>query len=211
MLGAFDAIRGQRSAHSLATGPVTVEPGERERTMLKQNVIVKPTCRTRIIDQPFISPLLFTITPALSVRVQTYEDDYMGLWCLVTTQKIYLQNTELFHPSVDMASVVLQQLQVLLQGSRSHKNCLTHSASSPSLLIPFLPHFLSPSTPLSFFFPVSFSLPFFLSSGFPFLTVARTRSPAPAAGNRFRRPFIYTLDGNDVQLLGSSITLFKYR
>ena len=26
MLGAFDAIRGHKSAHSLATGPVTVEP-----------------------------------------------------------------------------------------------------------------------------------------------------------------------------------------
>ena len=32
--------------------------------------------------------------------------------------------------------------------------------------------------------------PFFLSSGFPFFTVASTRSPAPAAGRRFSRPFI---------------------
>ena len=27
MLGALEAIRGHKSAHSLATGPVTVEPG----------------------------------------------------------------------------------------------------------------------------------------------------------------------------------------
>jgi hypothetical protein len=40
MLLALLAILGQRSAHSLATGPVMAEP--------------------------FISPLLFTITPALS-------------------------------------------------------------------------------------------------------------------------------------------------
>ena len=33
-------------------------------------------------------------------------------------------------------------------------------------------------------------LPFFLSSGFPFFTVAKTRSPAPAAGRRFRRPLM---------------------
>ena len=42
MLLALLAILGQRSAHSLATGPVMAEP--------------------------FISPLLFTITPALSYR-----------------------------------------------------------------------------------------------------------------------------------------------
>ena len=30
-LGAWDAIRGQRSAHSLATGPVTVEPKQKQR------------------------------------------------------------------------------------------------------------------------------------------------------------------------------------
>lgn len=39
---AFDAIRGHMSAHSFATGPATAEP--------------------------FISPLLFTITPALSSK-----------------------------------------------------------------------------------------------------------------------------------------------
>lgn len=33
-------------------------------------------------------------------------------------------------------------------------------------------------------------LPFFLRSGFPFFTVAKTRSPAPAAGRRFNRPLI---------------------
>ena len=32
--------------------------------------------------------------------------------------------------------------------------------------------------------------PFFLSSGFPFLTVAKTMSPDPAAGSRLRRPLI---------------------
>lgn len=39
---AFEAIRGHRSAHSFATGPV--------------------------IAEPFISPLLFTMTPALSSK-----------------------------------------------------------------------------------------------------------------------------------------------
>ena len=33
-------------------------------------------------------------------------------------------------------------------------------------------------------------LPFFLSSGFPFLTVANTISPDPAAGSLLRRPLI---------------------
>lgn len=34
------------------------------------------------------------------------------------------------------------------------------------------------------------TLPFFLSSGFPFLTVARTMSPDAAAGNLFNRPLM---------------------
>ena len=33
-------------------------------------------------------------------------------------------------------------------------------------------------------------LPFFLSSGLPFLTVAKTMSPLAAAGRRLRRPLI---------------------
>lgn len=44
MVPAAEAIRGQRSAHSLATGPVMAEP--------------------------FISPLMLTITPALSTNVK---------------------------------------------------------------------------------------------------------------------------------------------
>ena len=35
-----------------------------------------------------------------------------------------------------------------------------------------------------------YSLPFFLSSGFPFLTVANTMSPHPDAGSLLRRPLI---------------------
>ena len=71
MLGALEAILGQRSAHSLATGPVTVEP-----------VLVKGRQTywlqlARLVLIPFISPLLFTITPALSVirrqRVRSEE------------------------------------------------------------------------------------------------------------------------------------------
>jgi hypothetical protein len=37
--------------------------------------------------------------------------------------------------------------------------------------------------------PDTRTLPFFLSSGLPFFTVATIISPEPAAGNRFRRPF----------------------
>lgn len=95
MLLELEAIRGHRSAHSFATGPVTVEP--------------------------FISPLLLTITPALSSK---YKNS----------------------PSF------------LRKGFR----CLTTTAG----------------------------ITFFLSSGFPFFTVASTKSPAPAAGSRFSRPLI---------------------
>ena len=35
MLGAFDAIRGHKSAHSLATRPVTVEPVATRLTLLR--------------------------------------------------------------------------------------------------------------------------------------------------------------------------------
>merc|ERR550539_6021 len=57
---AFDAIRGHRSAHSFATGPVTVEP--------------------------FISPLLFTITPALSSKyINEPSFRRIGFLCRITT------------------------------------------------------------------------------------------------------------------------------
>ena len=38
MLGALDAIRGQRSAHSFATGPVTVEPGWGKKIVTEINI-----------------------------------------------------------------------------------------------------------------------------------------------------------------------------
>ena len=40
------------------------------------------------------------------------------------------------------------------------------------------------------FYLIMYPPPFFLSSGFPFLTVANTMSPDPAAGSLFRRPLI---------------------
>ncbi|KAL1132319.1 hypothetical protein AAG570_010275 [Ranatra chinensis] len=95
MLLAFDAILGQRSAHSFATGPV--------------------------MALPFISPLLFTITPALSSKyIKTPSFLLNGFLCRITTAGIT----------------------------------------------------------------------FFLSSGFPFFTVATIMSPEPAAGKRFNRPLI---------------------
>lgn len=61
MLGALEAILGQRSAHSLATGPVTVEPRQEEDPHEQKGHMHVP------FNLPFISPLLFTITPALSI------------------------------------------------------------------------------------------------------------------------------------------------
>ena len=59
MLGALDAILGHRSAHSLATGPVTVEPAV---TIINETITFQMEHTS-----PFISPFAFTITPALSV------------------------------------------------------------------------------------------------------------------------------------------------
>lgn len=59
----FDAIRGHKSAHSFATGPV--------------------------IAEPFISPLLFTITPALSSKyMKTPSRLRNGFRCRMTTAGI---------------------------------------------------------------------------------------------------------------------------
>lgn len=44
--------------------------------------------------------------------------------------------------------------------------------------------------PRTMLIEIRLGLPFFLRSGFPFFTVARTRSPAPAAGRRLSRPLI---------------------
>jgi hypothetical protein len=60
---AFEAILGQRSAHSFATGPV--------------------------IADPFISPLLFTMTPALSSKYMKIPSRLRkGLRCRMTTAGI---------------------------------------------------------------------------------------------------------------------------
>lgn len=66
----FDAIRGHKSAHSFATGPVMAEP--------------------------FISPLLLTITPALSSKYKNTPSRLLnGLRCRMTTAGItYFSNTQ---------------------------------------------------------------------------------------------------------------------
>jgi len=95
MLPAFDAILGHNSAHSFDTGPV--------------------------IAEPFISPLLLTMTPALSSKYRKVPSfrRKVFLWRMTTA-----------------------------------------------------------------------GITFFLSSGLPFLTVAKTMSPLAAAGRRLRRPLI---------------------
>lgn len=63
MLPALEAILGHKSAHSFATGPV--------------------------IAEPFISPLLFTITPALSSKYMNTPSFLLkGFLCLITTAGI---------------------------------------------------------------------------------------------------------------------------
>ena len=112
---AAEAILGQRSAHSLATGPV--------------------------IAEPFISPLLFTITPALSSKYINVPSFRLNVFlCLITTAGI----TRIIN---DRESK--KWIQYTL---KSHSNYLNR-------------------------------LPFFLKSGFPFLTVAMIMSPTQAAGN----------------------------
>lgn len=66
---AFDAIRGHKSAHSLATGPV--------------------------IAEPFISPLLLTITPALSSKYKNIPSRLLKgfRWRITTAGITYKLNT----------------------------------------------------------------------------------------------------------------------
>lgn len=80
MLLAFDAILGHKSAHSFATGPV--------------------------IAEPFISPLLFTMTPALSSKyIKTPSFLLNGLRCLITTAGItFLRNSGL--PFLTVATIM---------------------------------------------------------------------------------------------------------
>ena len=56
MLGAFDAIRGHKSAHSLATGPFTVEPGKKGSINLnEQGRIMREGVRVERVNIPVIS------------------------------------------------------------------------------------------------------------------------------------------------------------
>lgn len=115
---ALDAILGQRSAHSLATGPVMADP--------------------------FISPLLLTMTPALSSKyINTPSRLLNGFRCLMITAGMTCQRKNHYY--------------------HAHKTISCYSLMGCT---------------------------FFLSSGFPFLTVAITMSPDPAAGNLFKRPLI---------------------
>lgn len=68
MLPALDAILGHRSAHSFATGPVMAEPEGKLRTGQRPTEWDCPTLELLAPGSPFISPLLFTMTPALSSK-----------------------------------------------------------------------------------------------------------------------------------------------
>lgn len=63
---ALEAILGQRSAHSLATGPVIADPTKNYNVTTCTSIKHHPT----EMFVPFISPLLFTMTPALSSNVR---------------------------------------------------------------------------------------------------------------------------------------------
>lgn len=71
MEGALDAIRGHMSAHSFATGPV--------------------------IAEPFISPLGFTITPALSSKYMNVPSlrRHVFLWRMTTMGCTFLRSSGL--------------------------------------------------------------------------------------------------------------------
>lgn len=66
MLPALEAILGQRSAHSLATGPVMADPEEEESRLRDHSSFSGKT--TQLHDRPTESPsgllLLFTSRPA---------------------------------------------------------------------------------------------------------------------------------------------------
>lgn len=122
ILLALDAILGHKSAHSFATGPV--------------------------IADPFISPLLLTITPALSSKYMNVPSFLRnGFCCHITTTGITVTVRVHFK---------IPRKRQFPRGK--HKRVI--------------------------------NLPFFLSSGFPFFTVAMIISPDPAAGRQFNRPLI---------------------
>lgn len=62
MVPAAEAIRGHRSAHSLATGPVMAEP--------------------------FISPLGFTITPEQTKELRRKVEALLSVWVKGTAQLV---------------------------------------------------------------------------------------------------------------------------
>ena len=81
MLPALDAILGHKSAHSFATGPVMAEPAKRRMKYrvrsegppspvlpTQELIIQSQRCKEQRRALPFISPLLFTMTPALSSK-----------------------------------------------------------------------------------------------------------------------------------------------
>ena len=91
------AILGQRSAHSFPIGPVIAEPGRKSKTGNKNGKEIRkvifyitkpskngvslgdPVCAQnkgfQVLAVPFISPLGFTMTPALSA--ETLKDCYL--------------------------------------------------------------------------------------------------------------------------------------
>merc|ERR1719265_2469348 len=82
MAGAVDAIFGQSSAHSFATGPV--------------------------IPDPFISPLMLTMTPALSSKYtqRPSRRRHAFLWRITTAWHTFLRSSGLpfFHSCKDQIS-----------------------------------------------------------------------------------------------------------
>ena len=129
-----------------------------------------------IINLSFHLYSRFTITPALSVG---YIQAMMSQRC----KEKYIS--------------VSSKYSVVLSFCRYGFLCLTTTAGitkymkKHKIIHLTVKHISPPPPPPPKIIRLSFLSPFFLSSGFPFFTVARTRPPAPAqAGSRFSHPLI---------------------
>ncbi len=103
---AAEAIRGHRSAHSFATGPVMAEPAHNQKNSHGQLHARdgQPATAAGLMHYkghgtlgiaPFISPLGLTITPALSSKyMKTPSFLLQGLRCRTTTAGITESNTQ---------------------------------------------------------------------------------------------------------------------
>lgn len=195
---AAEAIRGQSSAHSFATGPVIAEPvhtdtkasgGEDPGAKSVQEAALQMISLDRDdnVFRMHKATVLYEECTGGSSKAEGWLTLHLALWvdnnpsivlkvyirAIFSPPRLALPDNDCRHDCTEGAVSVSSQREAKIKQRAQER-----TADDLQFLLDLPCSSITHSVPHS---------PFFLKSGLPFLTVAMTISPAAAAGRRFNR------------------------